>query len=278
VYEEVARVSSKSEGSASMRMFGALARGLRENAGVTTDALAEHVGYSKSLIIKIERGERMPPPTFVEKTTQLLGCGELLVRAATHLERSSEFPEWFEPYVDLERSAISLYKYDNFVVNGLLQTEEYARTLLSDSSALVEPDEIERRVQARLARQHVLTRTPLAQLAFLIEESALRRPLGGPVVQKGQLTRLLEIGNLRNVTIQVVPTTHEAHAGFNGPMTLLETDERRLFAYLEVQGRSVLVEDRDEVSTLHQLYAMIRAQALSVRESAKLIAQIAGEL
>ncbi|MBY8878867.1 Scr1 family TA system antitoxin-like transcriptional regulator [Streptomyces sp. PLK6-54] len=261
-----------------MRMFGAVARGLRENAGVTTDALAERVGYSKSLIIKVERGERMPPPMFVEKATELLGGGALLAQAAAHLERRSDFPEWFEPYADLERSAISLYKYDNFVVNGLLQTVDYARALLSDSSALVEADEIERRVEARLARQNLLTRTPLAQLAFLVEESALKRPLGGPDVHKAQLTRLLGIGQLRNVTIQVVATSAEAHAGFDGPMTLIETEARRQFGYLEVQGRSFLLEDRDEVSTLNQRYAMIRSQALSVRESAKVIEQIAGEL
>src|SRR5690242_14670546 len=101
-----------------MRMFGAVARGLRENAGVTTDALAQHVGYSKSLIIKVERGERMPPPMFVEKASELLGGGELLARAATHLERSADL-EWFDGYADLERQAVSLYKYDTLAISGL---------------------------------------------------------------------------------------------------------------------------------------------------------------
>lgn len=259
-----------------MRMFGSVVRSLREARDISTDELAAHTGYSKSLIIKIERGDRMPPPMFVEKATALLDAGGVISRAADHLERG-DFPSWFEEYAELERQAVTLYKYDTLVVNGLLQTEEYARVLLSATSSVLESEEIERRVQARLARQTLLTRTPPAQLAFLVEESALRRPVGGEVVLKAQLVRLLEVGELRNVTIQVMPTTFDAHAGFNGPMTLLETAERRRLAYLEVQGRSILTDDRDEVSELHQQYAMIRSQALSVRESAKLISRIAGE-
>ncbi|MEE4546811.1 helix-turn-helix transcriptional regulator [Streptomyces sp. V4-01] len=270
-------MSAKNEGSASMRMFGAVVRALREARGVTTKDLADAVGYSQSLIIKVERGERMPPPDFVTRAEPLIGGGEVMTRAAAHLERG-EFPSWFEPYADLERSAVTLYKYDNFVINGLLQTEQYARTLLSDSAAMLEPDDVERRVQARLARQALHTRAPLAQLGFLVEESVLSRPVGGKDVQRAQLNRLLEVGQLRNIAIQVVPLTDEAHPGFNGPMTLLETTERKQLAYLEVQARSFLVDERDEVSSLHQQYAMIRAQALSARESAQLIAKIAGEL
>ncbi|MEV6010710.1 helix-turn-helix transcriptional regulator [Streptomyces sp. NPDC051976] len=270
-------MSTKSEGSASMRMFGSVVRSLREARDISTDELAAHVGYSKSLIIKIERGDRMPPPMFVEKATALLDAGDVISRAAEHLERG-DFPSWFEGYADLERMAISLYTYDTVAINGLLQSEEYARALLNTRCPALDTDEIERRVLARIARQTLLTRTPLAQLSFLMDESVLRRPVGGEGVQKAQLTQLLEADALRNVTIQVLPLDYGAHAGYDGPMTLLETPERQLLAYLEVQARSILVDDRDEVSTLNQRYAMIRSQALSVRESAKLIETIAGEL
>jgi transcriptional regulator with XRE-family HTH domain len=271
-------VSTKSEGSASMRMFGAVARGLRENAGVTTDALAQHVGYSKSLIIKVERGERMPPPMFVEKASELLGGGPLLIQAAAHLERRSDFPEWFEPYVDLERSAISLYTYSTLVFHGLLQTEEYAHAVLAARCPLLDPEEVERRVEARLARRGLFSRTPTPQLSFVIEESVLRRPIGGVDVLRAQLQRVIEVGQTRGATVQVLPTSFETHAGFDGPMTLIETPSRQQYGYLEAQGHSFLVDDRDRVSQFHQRYAMIRSQALSVRESAKVIEQIAGEL
>lgn len=271
-------MSSKSEGSASMRMFGAVARGLRENARVTTDALAEHVGYSKSLIIKVERGERMPPPMFVEKATELLGGGELLIRASAHLERRSDFPEWFEPYVDLERTAISLYTYSTLVFHGLLQTEGYAQAVLGARCPLLDSDEVDRRVEARLARRALFSRNQAPQLAFVIEESVLRRPIGGVEVLRTQLLRVMEVAAMRGATVQVLPTSFEAHAGYDGPMTLLETPEHDQYAYLEAQGHSFLVDDRDKVSQFHQRYAMIRSQALSMRESAKVIEQIAGEL
>ncbi|MFJ9914525.1 Scr1 family TA system antitoxin-like transcriptional regulator [Actinacidiphila glaucinigra] len=271
-------MSPKGEGSASMRMFGSVARSLREARGVSADELAAHVGYSKSLIVKIERGERMPPPAFVEKAGVLLGDGGGVLRsAACHLERA-EFPSWFEEYAELERAVVSLYTYDTHVINGLLQTEEYARVVLGAYCPTLETEEVERRVRARLARQSLLTRAPAPQLAFVIEEWVLRRPVGGRSVHRSQLARLLEAAALRHVTVQVMPLSHTAHAGFDGPMSLLETPDLRLLAYLEVQGRSVLVDGRDEVSKLHQRYAMIRSQALSVGDSARVIEQIAGEL
>lgn len=264
------------EGSASMRVFGTVLRAMREHAGVSTDELAAHVGYSRSLVVKIERGERMPPPDFIEKAEVLLRSGDVLARAATHLERG-DFPSWFEEYAELEAKAVGLYKYDSLAINGLLQTEEYARVVLSAYCPVLDTDEVEHRVQARLARQSALTKTPAVLAAFVIEEWVLRRPMGGPDVQKQQLEHLLEIGRQRNVTIQVIPTSCEGHAGLDGPMTLLETPERRLLAYLEVQGRSMLIDDRDEVSELHMRYGMIRSQALTPGDSAKLIEQIAGE-
>jgi transcriptional regulator with XRE-family HTH domain len=265
------------EGSASMRVFGTVARAMREHAGVSTEELAAQVGYSRSLVIKIERGERMPPPDFIEKAEAVLGTGEVLSRAARHLERG-DFPSWFEEYAELEAKAVSLYTYSTLVLHGLLQTEEYAGVVLSIRCPVLETEEIERRVQARLARQPVLTKSPATQAAFVIEEWVLRRPVGGPAVHKRQLDHLLEVGRQRNVTIQVMPMSYEAHAGFDGPMTLMETPERRLFAYLEVQGRNMLIDDRDEVSELHMRYSMIRSQALTPGDSAKLIEKIAGEL
>ncbi|WP_328463875.1 helix-turn-helix domain-containing protein [Streptomyces sp. NBC_00448] len=265
------------EGTGSMRVFGAVVRAVREAAGKDQQELADHVGYSRAMITRVELGDRMPPPTFVEKATAFLNAGEILSKAAEKLDRT-EHPAWFEGYVDLEKLAVSLYTYDTLVVNGLLQTEEYARAVLSVRCPVLEAEEIEHRVEARMARQVLLTRNPPAQLAFIIEESALRRLPDGKKVQKAQLAHLLKVSSMRHVAIQVVPTSCEGHAGYDGPMHLLETRERRLLAYLEVQEHSFLVHDRNEVSELNQRYAMIRSQALSVGESAKVIEQIAGEL
>ncbi|WP_329369597.1 helix-turn-helix transcriptional regulator [Streptomyces sp. NBC_00669] len=265
------------EGTGSMRVFGAVVRAVREAAGKEQQELADHVGYSRAMITRVELGDRMPPPTFVEKATAFLGAGEILSKAAEKLDRT-EHPAWFEGYVDLEKRAASLYTYDNAAINGLLQIEEYASALLSTRCPALETDDIESRVQARMARQVLLLRTPLPQLCFVMEESVLRRPVGGRNVLRQQLLRLLEVSQLRHVAIQVLPLDHGAHAGYDGPMHLLETPQRQQLVYLEIHDHSFLVDDRDEVSELNQRYAMIRSQALGVRESAKVIEQIAEEL
>lgn len=265
------------EGTGSMRVFGAVVRAVREAAGKDTQELADHVGYSRAMITRVELGDRMPPPTFVEKATAFLNAGEILYKAAEKLERT-EHPAWFEGYVDLEGSAVSLYKYDTLAINGLLQTKAYAQAVLDAYCPVLDKNEIERRVEARLARQILLARTPPPQLSFVVEESVLRRSPAGDDAQKAQLEHVLTVGAMRHVTVQVLPMQYGAHAGLDGSMTLLETPERHLLTYLEVQGHSFLMDDRDTVSEFHQRYAMIRSQALSVRESAKLIEQIAGEL
>ncbi|MEV6011826.1 helix-turn-helix transcriptional regulator [Streptomyces sp. NPDC051976] len=269
-------MASKDEGSPSMRMFGSVVRSLREARGLSTDEVAAHAGYSRSLTVKIERGERMPPPLFVDKAEDLFGSGEVLAKAAAHLDRGN-FPSWFEPYAELEKSAISLYTYDTLLINGLLQTEEYARAVFTAYRPMLDSDEVERRVQARMARQELLNRTPAAQLGFILEEWVVHRLMGEPDLRRRQAARLLEVGAQRNVTIQVMPMSFKAHAGVDGPMTVLETPSRELLAYLEVQGRGLLVDERDEVSVLNQRYAMIRSQALNVGDSARLIEQMAGE-
>jgi transcriptional regulator with XRE-family HTH domain len=265
------------EGTGSMRVFGAVLRAVREAAGKDQHEVGDYVGYSRAMVARVELGDRMPPPTFVEKATEYLHAGEVLFKAAEKLDRT-EHPAWFGGYVDLEKRAVSLYTYSTLVLHGLLQTEAYARAVLGAYCPVLDTDEIERRVEARLARQGLLTRTPPPQLSFIIEESVLHRSPAGDEAQKAQLEQLLRVGAMRNMTLQVLPMKYGAHAGHDGSITLLETPERRLLAYLEVQGHSFLVHDRDDVSELNQRYAMIRSQALSVRESAKVIEQIAGEL
>jgi len=264
---------NKDEGSPSMKMFGAVARTLREKANVRVEDISVETDYSISMVHKIERGDRMPPPKFLAKATELYDAGAVLTNAARHLDRS-EYPSWFEDYVELERTAVSVSAYDAMTVNALLQTGDYARQLLGGSAALLDTDEIERLAASLAERQQLLTRTPSCRFAFLVEEAALRHMVGGKPVQQGQLTRLLEAGGLRNVAVQVIPTTPDVHPGYDGPLTLLETADRQLLAYLEIHARSLLIDDREEVGDLNQRYGLIRSHALSVRESAKLIEEI----
>lgn len=268
---------AKDIGSDSMRMWGSTCHSLRIAAGLTHDDLAKIVGYSKSLVVGVERGLRMPSDSFILKADEGLNANGLLIAAAKHLSRQ-KYPSWFEEYAAEEKKALSLWTYDTHVIKGLFQTEEYARAVLSARYPVLDEEEIETRVQARMERAQLLIRKPPVSISSVIEESVLHRPVGGKAVHKRQLEHLLELAELRNVSIQVMPTSYESHAGFNGPWTLLETPDHQWLAYVEGQGGGVLIEDRDQVSELLQRYGMIRTQALTPEDSVRLIKQLVGEL
>ncbi|MFZ3594985.1 helix-turn-helix domain-containing protein [Streptomyces sp. BH104] len=260
-----------------MRMFGAVVRALREARGGSREDFGAYVGYSASQVAMVERGARMPSARFVERAGEFLGARAAVEAAAEHLERR-RYPAWFDDYVEREADAVSLWAYDSHVINGLVQTEGYARTVLGARVPVLDDEEVERRVQARLERQVLLTRVPPVSLALVVEEWVLRRPVGGAAVLRGQLERLLELSEKRNISIQVMPTAIESHAGFTGPWTLLETPEREWVAYVEGQAGGLVLEDRATVSELFQRFGMIRSQALTPGDSVKLIERMASEL
>ncbi|MET9511062.1 helix-turn-helix transcriptional regulator [Streptomyces flavidovirens] len=265
-------------GSGNQKMFGALLRFYRERAGMSQATLAEHVGYSKSQVAMVERGERPPKGKIVPIADSVLGAQEALLAAAKELT-VSRYPTWFEEYVTEEAKAAAVHMYANHVIPGLLQSEAYARAVFGcHFCPPLEDEEVETRVAARLERQEVFRRKPAPVTSFVIEQITLTRPLGGPQVLKENLHRILDVGRRRNVEIQVMPHDRQTHAGLNGPMVLLETDERRQLAYIEGQSGSYFVGEQPEVGNLFAKYGILRAQALSPEESTKLIEKVAGEL
>lgn len=258
-------------------MFGSLLRFFRERAGVTQETLGKNVGYSKSQVAMVERGERPPKGQLVEIADETLGAQGALLTAARKL-KASRFPSWFEDYAELEAKAVAINMYANHVIPGMLQTEAYARAIFNTHCPPFEDDEVEARVTARLDRQHVLRRKPLPLVGFVLDEHTLTRPLGGREALKEQLEHLLEVGQQRNVEIQVMPHDREVHAGLNGPMILLETAERQPLAYVEGPGGGYFVDQHPNLGNLFAQYGILRAQALNPDESAKLIDKVAREL
>ncbi|MFF3286328.1 DUF5753 domain-containing protein [Streptomyces sp. NPDC003023] len=190
----------------------------------------------------------------------------------------AKLPVFFQDFALLEAEASIRFAYETVVVPGLLQTEEYARALLAAHSPPLDDETIDHRVDARIQRQALLCRKPMVDLAFVINEAALRCPVGGVPVLVEQLNRLLEHQQRRNVEIQVVPLAHGAHAGLHGPMVLLETLDHTRVAYFESHGESLIVSAPDKVSVFAQRYGKLRSQALNTEESARFIERIAGEL
>ncbi|MFH9353592.1 DUF5753 domain-containing protein [Kitasatospora sp. NPDC017646] len=136
---------------------------------------------------------------------------------------------------------------------------------------------IETRVAARMARQEILTRWPRGMFSWVIDESVLRRPLGGWDVHAAQLRHLLEVGRTRGMVVQVLPLDRSEHAGMGGPFILISPKGRPQHAYIEVQTSSRLISDPDEVRIMNARYNVLRAQAYSPEESLALIEKILGE-
>ncbi|WP_443060292.1 helix-turn-helix domain-containing protein [Streptomyces sp. NBC_00444] len=259
--------------------FGALLRFFRERAGMTQEGLGKHVGYSKSQVAMVERGERSPKGKLVEIADEVLGAqGALLVLAEKEFKKNG-LPPWTEDYLAEERKAAALHMYQTHLMPGSLQTEAYARAVFASNRCPTFDDEdVESRVASRLERQQLFQRKPAPNVSYVLEESVLTRPLGGKAALKEQLHHILAIGRLRHVEIQVMPHERDVHAGLNGNMILLETAERRQLAYIEGHRGGYFVSEQPDLGDLFGKYGTLRAQALTPEESATLIEEVAGKL
>ncbi|MEF2526252.1 MULTISPECIES: helix-turn-helix domain-containing protein [Streptomyces] len=262
-------------GSGILRVFGRQLKRFRARAGMERTELGARLGYSASTIAAYEQGRRVPPPRFIDQADDLLDAGEVLKEMKEEVARA-QYPAFFRDAARLEAEAVELHVYDTHIINGLLQTEEYARAVFTMRRPLLSEETIDERVQARLARQGTFIRHPLPTTSFVIEESVLTRPLGGASVMRGQLEHLLLCGQRRNVDIQVMPNGREEHAGLAGPFTLIETIEGRRIAYVEAYKHSRLYTERTSVRELEEQYGLLRAQALTPRESLELIEKLLG--
>lgn len=259
------------------KVFGRQQRAFRELRGRTQEQLSQRSGYSLGQVRGVELGTRRATEKYVTHVDAALDAQGLLLAAAQDLV-ADRHPGWFEKYAKTEAEVRRLYTYDTHVLNGLLQTEEYARSLLSTRVPVLDDEEVENKVQGRISRQALLTRKPPPTLGFVIEQVVLEHPIGGKVAFKRQLEHLAACARMRNVQIQVMATNQEKHVGLDGPMTLLETAEGRSLGYVEVQGVSRFIVEPKRVSDLEQRYGIIRSQALSPEESLSYIEDLAGAL
>ncbi|MFI9213111.1 helix-turn-helix domain-containing protein [Streptomyces sp. NPDC053253] len=260
------------------KAFGALLRFYRERAGISQEELGRKTGYSKSQVAMIERGLRQARGNFVKIADELLGAQGALLTVAGQVTASG-IAAWFEDYLEEEIKAAGIHKYENHLIPGLLQTEEYARAVFVSERPALDDDEIEAGVTARIKRQRVFLRKPAPLITFVLEVAALTRPLGGRDVLRRNLQHVIEVGMLPHVEIQVMPGNRRIHAGLNGPFTLLETEKRQgQLVYVEGQGGRYFLSEQPDVGDVFARYSTLRAQALTPEESASLIEEVALKL
>lgn len=266
------------ESSDSLRTFGAVVQALREHAGLSRQEFADLVRFSKHTVASVELGRRMPDPRFVERSEVATGNTGALRKSVRHLGRQPGLAAWFRTWARLEAVAITLYTYECRMIPGLLQTEAYVRALCADQLPPMDDAQIEERWAARAERQQLLKGRPNTAFGFILEEHLFLRRTGGDAVTRELIDHVLEIAELRNVEIQVMPLVQQSHSGLHGPIRLLETPENKWFAYNEGQESGQLISDSKVVSVLQRRYARMRSQALTIQDSMSLLQRMRGDL
>jgi hypothetical protein len=187
------------------------------------------------------------------------------------------YPKRVRELAKLESQAVEIGIYESNGINGLLQVPGHARALFEAMQPPYSPDEVERMVAARVARASIYERTPAPALSFVLEETALRRPIGGTMVWRRQLERLSEVGGLHNVVLQVMPLNCETHSGMDGKIELLKFADGSAVGRSDGAFSGRPTSDPKQLRVLELRYGTIRAQALSPRESLAFVEQLLGE-
>jgi transcriptional regulator with XRE-family HTH domain len=271
------------------RRLGAELRRLREAAGITCEQAGEHLDCSGSKISRIETARVPARAVDVQMLCQLYRATEELTARLTALARESKqagwwqqydvLPDWFETYVGLEAAAATIRTYEIQLIPGLLQTPDYARALF-EHSELNGPQEVERSVSVRRARQEVLKGDPVPQFWAILSEAALQRLVGGREVMRDQLLHLCTMSGLSNVTIQVIPNCVGAHPGMTTPFVILSFADRAdpQIAFLDYLTGALYLERSNELSRYELVFNHLVAVAMPPRQSVEFIESAASQL
>ncbi|MGH8572265.1 MAG: helix-turn-helix domain-containing protein [Gammaproteobacteria bacterium] len=267
----------------------------REQAGKSRQDVVDHLDCTLSHVSHLETGRNLPNAAECEKLLVFYGLGERwpffreLLRAAKKGKdwwKAPAFcgaePAWFDLYLGLEAWARVVASYDALVTPGLFQTPEYAAALIRAGHPSLSDAEVQRRVDLRMERQTVLDREPdPLQVWSVLDEAALRRPVGGPEIMRAQLRHLVQLAKRPNVELQVLPLARGAHAGLDGTFTVLDFplelpgDPGTVFVQNRLKG--VYYEEPAEIDEYRQTLTRLQAQALTPADSPLVITRIAQE-
>jgi transcriptional regulator with XRE-family HTH domain len=269
------------------RRLGQELRMLREERGMTAEQVADRLLVSQSKISRLENGRRSISQRDVR---DLCGVYEVedrrVVDSLMQMARESRQQGWwhafgdipYSVYIGLETDAASLRIYEPQIVPGLLQTRSYAEAVISGALPEASPDEVEKRVQVRIRRQQRITasRNPL-RLWAVLDESVLRRAVGGRRTMAEQLEHLAKLSRLPHMTVQVMPFAMGAHPGVNGHYAILEFPDTvdSTVVYLEGVTSDLYLEKANDVHSYSVMYEHLRAQALNADQTRAFIEDVA---
>ncbi|NUK04216.1 helix-turn-helix domain-containing protein [Streptomyces lunaelactis] len=263
--------------ASAMKLVGAQLAMFREFAGLRQRELAERVCVHEETIASVEQGRRPLKPDLAKVLDRVLDTKRALETAVDNMPEIDRFPVWAAEFMDAEREAIAVSSYQNQVVPGQLQTENYARAVFRSRIPILDEDEITKRATTRIERQEILHRKNPLSISFVIWQPVLMLRLGDTETYAEQIRHLRTCAQLPGVSIQVMPLDRGSHPALDGPFILLETVDHQYLAYAETQRGSQLISDLDEVSILSQRYAMLRTQALNQEDTVGLLGRLLGE-
>jgi len=252
-----------------LALFATELAAARNAAGLSQEALAARLSYSLSLVSMIEGCKRAPTLEFAQRCDATFGTPGTFVRLQQH-SRTTPLPAWFRAYADVESSALQLRSWQPLVIDGLLQTENYAQALLA-TRPHTSPEELAELVTARIERQAVLTRDPPPTLWVLMDEAALQREIGDAATMAAQLRHLAAASERPNITIQILPWSAGAHAGLLGAFATAEGTDGTTVGYLDTAGEGFVAESRLTVDELSYTFDLLRSDALTRKASRELI-------
>ncbi|RII15307.1 Helix-turn-helix protein [Streptomyces sp. YIM 130001] len=265
------------DASGTLKAVGRQIKVWREAEGLTQAEFGAAIGYGEEMVSAVERGRRMPRPEFLDKADELLGAGGK-IGAMKRDVQEARYPKNLRDLAKLEAESVEMGAYSTHTIHALLQTEEYMHTIFGMRRPILPGEIVEREVSARMSRREIIDAArPGPVFSFVLEEAPLRRPDGGRQVQRRQLEHLLEIGQLRNVTLQVMPIDIASHPGLGGSFRLFKLQNGTTLGYTEVQSVTRLFSTSKEVQSLEMQYGNIRAEALRPRESLEFIEKLLGE-
>jgi transcriptional regulator with XRE-family HTH domain len=269
------------------RRLGAELRRHRAEAGITIDVVARRLGCSPSKVSRIETGHTSATPRDVKNMLDIYGVASTISDELVEIASEARQKGWWHPYsavlvgayVGLESAARRIRSYEQQVIPGLLQSEEYAIAMIRTARSSDTDAELDRRVRVRMERQSLLIQDDPIDLWVVLDEAVVSRPVGGDDVMRDQLVRLVEAAELPNVTLQILPFQVGAHAGMDGPFAILDFPEAEDpdVVYAESATGGLYLEKTDELKKYGTIFDTIQSTALTPEESTKMIEMLVEE-
>lgn len=273
-------------------LLGAQLRRLREAAGISREDAGYHIRASGSKISRMELGRVSFKERDVTDLLEFYGVRDAeereklvqLTREANQTPWWQKYqdavPDWFQVFVGLEEAAQLIREYEVQFVPGLLQTEDYARAVVMQGTPGLDSDEVERRVAVRMGRQQVLKKENAPRLWAIVDEAALRRPMGGRDVLAAQIERLMDAVSEPNVTLQVMPFRYGGHAAEGGAFMLMRFPEADLpdIVYMEYLTGALYLDKPDEVERYAAVMERLSVAGTSPDRTREILAAMLKEI